>query len=59
MNFPDEVPWYEKEPLHAYIEVKAPTLEVDIVDNPVVAELLDAGGNVIRQWLARRPIGYR
>lgn len=34
-------------------------LTVEVSDNPVVAELLDAQGNVIRQWLKRPPIGYR
>lgn len=32
---------------------------VEVTDNPVVAELLDADGNVIRQWRERPPIGFR
>ena len=32
--------------------------EVDDRDNPVVAELLDVNGNVIRQWRERAPIGF-
>lgn len=37
----------------------APAPDVDVTDNPVVDELLDAKGRVIRQWRERKPIGYR
>lgn len=38
--------------------VDAPSLEVELSENEVVAELLDANGDVIRRWLARPPIGF-
>lgn len=34
-------------------------IEVDISDNPIVHQLLDANGTVIRTWTARPPVGYR
>jgi hypothetical protein len=36
-----------------------PVLEVFDSDNPVVAELLDADGTVIRQWRERPPFGFQ
>jgi len=33
--------------------------EVDITDNPIIAELLDLDGNIVKQWTARPPIGFR
>lgn len=42
-----------------YHEWTDPTLEVDITDNPITHQLLDHHGNVIRQWQARPPIGFR
>lgn len=35
------------------------SIEVTVTDNPVVHELLDAKGTVIRQWTERPPIGFR
>jgi hypothetical protein len=35
-----------------------PALEVEVTDNPVIYELLGPDGEVIRQWLARTPIGF-
>jgi hypothetical protein len=35
-----------------------PQIEVELSENEVVAELLDANGDVIRRWLARPPIGF-
>ena len=36
-----------------------PMMQVDVTDNPVIYELLDANGRAIRQWVERPPIGFR
>lgn len=33
-------------------------VEVTVTENPVVHELLNASGKVIRQWTERPPIGF-
>lgn len=51
--------WPVDEPEEAEDPIpEPPVLEVEVSENPVVAELLDAEGNVIRQWVARPPIGF-
>jgi hypothetical protein len=51
--------WPVDEPEEAEDPVPGPpVLEVEVSENPVIFELLDHNGEVIRQWLARPPIGF-
>lgn len=54
-------PWSNDEvsPLYAPTIDEPHVPEVDVTDNPVVHELLDADGNVIRQWTERPPFGFQ
>lgn len=40
-------------------EYDTPHLEVDVSDNPVIAELYHPDGELLIQVLEREPIGYR
>ena len=50
--------WYDarRDEWHEY---EAPDLTLHVSENPVVAELLDADGGVLRQWRERPPFGFR
>ena len=54
-------PWTDEDISPLYIPSRdvpnAP--EFTVTENPVVAELLDADGNVIRQWTERPPFGFQ
>ena len=50
--------WFDVRTGDAY-EWENPPVEVTVTENPVVHELLDADGNVIRQWTERPRIGFR
>lgn len=50
--------WYDERTGDQY-EWTDQSIDVTVTDNPVVHELLDQHGNVIRQWTERPPIGFR
>jgi hypothetical protein len=50
--------WYDPKQ-DDYVEFEPAVPEVDVSDNPVVAELLGPDGQVLRRWCERPPFGFR
>jgi hypothetical protein len=54
----DDEEWWDDPP--PILEPMAMTqVQVEVTENPVVAELLGPGGEVLRQWRERPPFGFQ